>query len=276
MRTLSPARSCSRRFALLAPREGGAPAYFSRVTEDQGRYHRLLSDVQKMRGRIYLSDGAITPAELTADGRHQLREDQSSWHLLLLDQESEVVGCMRYLLHQNTVPISTLNAFSSALGQCDRWGGHLKKALRSELHRARKENVGFAEIGGWALDERCRCSAEALRVVLATYGLAQLLGDALGVSTATTRNGSAKILRRLGGQSVISSGVELPPYFDPTYRCDMELLRFDSRSPNERYSPWVEELHYDLLTAPVIYATRPSTVGNIFTFEPMNDLAQRA
>jgi len=276
MRTLSPARTCSRRFAILAPKESGVPAYFSQVSEDQGRYHKLLADVQRMRGRIYLSDGAITPSDLTVDGRHEMRGDLRSWHLLLLDQSENVVGCMRFLLHQNTVSLSSLNTTSSAIAQCDRWGGHLRKALRAELTRARKENVGFSEIGGWAVDENYRCSAEALKIVLATYSLGQLLGDALGVSTATTRNGSAKILRRLGGQSVVSDGVELPPYFDPYYRCDMELLRFDSRAPNPRYSDWVDELHYDVLTAPVIYATAPSALGKIFTFEPAKDLAQRA
>ncbi len=232
--------------------------------------------MQKMRGRIYLNDGAITPEDLTPDGRHVMRGDLRSWHLLLLGESESVVGCMRVLLHQNNVPVNALSASSSSLAQCDRWGARLRKALRAELARARKENVSFSEVGGWALEEAYRCTGEALRIVLATYSLAQLLGNAIGVCTATMRNGSAKILRRLGGQSVVSDGIALPPYFDPAYRCDMELLRFDSRSPNPRYAQWVEELHSDVLTAPVIYATAPTRVGKIFTFPLAEDLAQRA
>jgi len=47
-------------------------------------------------------------------------------------------------------------------------------------------------------------------------------------------------------------GVELPPYYDPQYSCEMEMLRFESCSPNPKYEGWIEEIRAHLLTAPVI------------------------
>ena len=144
--------------------------------------------MQRLRGRIYLADGAITKSELSADGRHELSSDRHSWHLLLLGEQDSVLGCMRYMLYGNRIPFSRLGIWSSALAQCDRWSTRLRCALNAELAKARQEAIGFAEVGGWALDETLRCSTEALRMGLATYGLSQLLGDDLGISTATTRN----------------------------------------------------------------------------------------
>jgi len=95
-------------------------------------------------------------------------------------------------------------------------------------------------------------------MVLATYSLSQLLGDALVFSTATMRNGSASMLRRIGGTSLRAEDIDLPNYYDPHYRCEMQVLRFDSRCPNAKYQTWVHQLRADLLAAPVI-TMRPST-----------------
>jgi hypothetical protein len=50
--------------------------------------------------------------------------------------------------------------------------------------------------------------------------------------------------------------VELPPYFDPHYGCQMEVLRFDSRFPNPKYRSWVTEFSSSLTDAPVICPER--------------------
>ena len=47
-------------------------------------------------------------------------------------------------------------------------------------------------------------------------------------------------------------GQELPHYFDPIYGCDMEILRFDSDAPNQRFEGWVEQWAGHLLSAPVL------------------------
>jgi hypothetical protein len=104
-------------------------------------------------------------------------------------------------------------------------------------------------------------------MVLATYSLAQVLGNALVISTATMRNGSAPILRRIGGCSLGFNGWELPTYFDPKYNCEMQILRFDSRAPNVRYHESIEQLRRQLLNVPVITPRRPSKALNL-TFRP--------
>jgi hypothetical protein len=57
----------------------------------------MLAEMQRLRGSVYLRDGAIQKHELTADGRHRLSVDEQSWHILLVDGAKRVKGCMRYL-----------------------------------------------------------------------------------------------------------------------------------------------------------------------------------
>jgi hypothetical protein len=78
------------------------------------------------------------------------------------------------------------------------------------------------------------------------------LGGAYGLSTATTRHHSSSILKRIGGAPLRSGGKEIPPYYDPYYGCDMELLRFDSTAPNPRYTSMIEESCDALREIPVI------------------------
>ena len=70
---------------LLAPYASRVPASFQNVVIDPQRYESILADMQKMRGRIYLEDGAIGHQQLASDGRHCSPVDPESWHLLTLD-----------------------------------------------------------------------------------------------------------------------------------------------------------------------------------------------
>jgi hypothetical protein len=112
--------------------------------------------------------------------------------------------------------------------------------------------IGFGEVGGWAVAEDYRRTLEPLRIILATYALLELLGGCVGVATATSRHSSATMLRRIGLHSLQSDGVDLPPYYDPQYSCEMEVLRFDSRYPNPKYREWVDQLASYLIAAPVV------------------------
>jgi hypothetical protein len=64
------------------------------------------------------------------------------------------------------------------------------------------------------------------------------------------------ILRRIGLSSLIADGREMPPYYDPHYRCQMEVLQFDSSNPNPKYKDWVSDLAGVLTAAPVICRER--------------------
>jgi hypothetical protein len=242
-----------RRFVLLAPDRRFTNS-FTKSSVDPSLHQRLLTDAQKLRGRIYLEDGAIHAARLSADGRHVQSVDQNSWHLLTLDEQGRVAACTRYLSHANTVSFSELTVSSSGMAQSEDWGRAFRSAIEAELRVARKRQCSYVEMGGWVISEALRCTTEAVRMVLTSYGLARMLGGALGISTVTTRHGSSSVLRRIGGGSLWSRGAELPPYFDPQYNCEMEILRFDSERPSPRYGTWIDDCRSYLETAPVICA----------------------
>jgi hypothetical protein len=253
----------SRQLLLLAPSTGGVPDSFSNPNADKSRHLELLAQVQKLRGRIYVEDGAIKPTELTRDGRHYIASDEDSWHILTLDSNGEVCGCTRYLAHENTTSFARLGVRRSALAKCDEWGQKLRSAIEQELQLARRRHFAYVEMGGWALREDVRCSTEAIRIALGAYALARNLGGAISVTTATARHCSSSILRRIGGQPLAMGAAQLPSYYDPRYKCEMTILRFDSDQPNPRYEVWIEQIREELLTVPVICRmAQPATWAN--------------
>ena len=166
--------------------------------------------MQRLRGALYLEDGAIHSEQLIPDGRHELSVDTRSWHLLTLDKDRNVSGCSRYLAHPRSSPITILKLPIGACLQFLKWGRVLESAVEAEISFARKLGLYYAEVGGWAVSHGQRCTTEALRIALATYTLANMLGGCIGVSTATVRNCSASILKRLGGVAMSIAGQILP------------------------------------------------------------------
>jgi hypothetical protein len=244
--------SSHQQLILLAPRNADIPGRFRNVEVDPLRHGQILADMQKMRGRIYLDDGAIAQWQLERDDRHCSPADDESWHLLTLDDYGAVSGCVRYREHRNTIPFDELGLGQCALASCGQWGTKLKAAVESDLAAARQLAISFVEVGGWALAKERRCTGEALRTALATYSLAEILGGCVGFATATVRHRSASILRRIGGQSLEFGGEMLPPYYDPQYNCEMEIVRFKSDAPNHKYRRWIEHISASLLDVPVL------------------------
>ena len=120
------------------------------------------------------------------------------------------------------------------LARSAEWRDKLWKGVESELKRARSERLRYAEVGGWAVSERSRCTSEGLVLALAGYSLGRICGGCLGITTATVRHCSSSILRRLGGAPLAADGAPVPSYYDSRYGCEMEILRFDSRRPNPK------------------------------------------
>jgi hypothetical protein len=240
------------RFVLLPPSQSAVPGFFHNVEANSRRYDELFAAMQRFRGRIYREDGAVPSAGLTADGRHQVPIDPASWHVLSLDAHGHVISCLRYLEETGAFGFNGLWVRHAAIARCPDYGGHFRSAIEQRLERARSAGVSFGEVGGWAVAEEHRGTLEPLRIILAAYGLLELLGGCSGVATATFRHGSAPILRRIGLSSLAAAGRELPPYFDPTYACEMQVLEFDSDRPAEKYRGWVQELAGMLVSAPVV------------------------
>jgi hypothetical protein len=243
--------SPSRRLALLAPSNTFIPNIFNDVRRDSDGHRALFAEMQRFRGQVYLQDRAIKHNDLI-EGRHIVEADDDSWHLLVHDENGKIAGCIRYQVHDTRSAFLRLSVFSSAIAACPQWGPALKQAVHSEITMARNLNLSFVEVGGWALAEHFRGTSEALRLALAAYSLGQLMGGAVGMSTATRRHCSSSILRRMGGESLKYDGTPIPAYYDPQYECEMEILRFQSWTPNPRYMLWVEEIRQSLQHIPVI------------------------
>jgi len=242
------------RLLLLAPGHASVPRTFGQLEVDEVRHGELLRDIQRLRGRIYVQEGAIERHQLTVDGRHQTPEDERSWHLVMLDKVGRVAACVWYLAHTSDVPAARLRVRQCPLARQPMWRETLWGAVESELAQARREGLGYAEVGGWAVTESSRFTSEGLVLALAGYSLGRLLGGTLGLTTATVRHSSSTILRRLGGSDLRLGDRTIPAYYDPHYDCEMELLRFDSRHPSPRYASLVDMLKEKL--SDVVVVTR--------------------
>jgi hypothetical protein len=243
---------------LLAPTGGLIPDSFRRRYVDRSKHASWLSEAQRLRGSVYLADGAVQPSQLSEDGRHVQRADSDSWHVLAVNASGAVQGCARYRHLVGNVGFDDLGVRESWMARCEQWGGSLRAAVESEIVRAKQRGRAFSEVGGWAIAPEKRCKSEALRIAMATYSLAQILGGCVGISTATERHHSSAILRKIGGRSLECDGTELPPYYDPQYRCQMEVLRFDSSLPDSSCRRWVEVLSERLADATVVVPREPA------------------
>lgn len=251
------------RFQLLAPPHARFGGVFGRSKVNEQLYRQRLASMQALRGRVYLKDGAIQPWELDDQGRFHMRSDEQSWHFLLVDNHENTIGCARYLVHPNTVGFEGLRISHSPVARHRYWGERVRQAVECDLQRAREQDLSYVEIGGWALCEQWRGTRAALEILVASYAMAQLWGGSLGSCMATVRHQSSSILRRIGGASFQLGGETIPAYEDPYYGCTMELLRFDSRSPAQRFVPLINQLKTKVANTLMIRGARPNLWGTL-------------
>lgn len=230
------------RLVVLAPPGVSSRRMFGRVSVDLKQHRELVSELQAVRGNIYLDDGAVQRHQLSPDGRHETPEDERSWHLLMLNREGRVNSCIGYLEHRNPTSIQQLRVKSCPLNGKHPLRDWFLTAITREMALSRELGLGYGEVGGWAVSQESRCTSEGLLLALGAFSLARRLGDAICLTTATVRHSSSTILRRLGGSHLEVDGAVVPSYFDEHYGCEMELLRFDSRRPSAKYSAFVEGL----------------------------------
>lgn len=219
---------------------------------DASQHAVFLKEAQRLRGRIYLEDGAVDRRQLSADGRLIHTHDERGWHLLLMNRNGRVAGCARYVVHDDDVSFSEFGVATAALAYSPNWSFRLREAVEAQRAKARARGMAFAEVGGWVLDEELRFTTAAREIFFNVCGLARLLGGAVAITTATFRHHSSSILRKLGGRGLVSDGVELPSYYDPQYECEMEILCFDSDYPTPKYVEHVQQCEWNLADAPVV------------------------
>jgi len=243
--------SIEQRLVILAPPALQVPACFRRVTADNSEREGLLAAVQKLRGAVYLSDGAVHASQLTADGRHVTPEDARAWHIVMRTLTGEITACSWYLEHGRSSSLQDIRVRNVAQHRPIGWMDRVGAAVTREMTIARVSKIPYAEAGGWAVAPGHRGPGEAMVPVFAMFSLSQALGGAIGLTMATMRHSSASILRRLGMAPLASGGEEIPSYFDPHYQCEMELLRFDTRNPGSKYAGVVSQLTQRLQDVPV-------------------------
>ncbi len=233
---------------------------FPKLKSDASAHTALVTGLQRLRGRVYVEDNALPAGALDQEGRHRLSEDYRSWHLLTLNAEGEPRGCLRCLPSQPPVQFRNLAVYRSPLATSDSWGRLLREAVESEIARAHRRNALFFEVSGWAVDRSLRFTNESIWCVAGAYALAELLGGGIGIATATVRNRSSTILRRLGGTPLRLRNAELPRYYDARYGCEMEVLLFDTETLPRAFSHQVDLLRGALLLMP-LFSPAPRAPG---------------
>jgi len=250
-------------FAILAPHGASAPLPAISIRSHMAQYVRLLGEMQRLRGRVALREGAITASMMDSSGRYVMDGDLKSWHLLRLHNDGQVVGCARLLVHPCDVKFHRLRIAASSLAQSTTWKSHVQAAVEGELKRARRNGQTLIEPGGWVVDECVRGTCEAVYLAIAAFAWAQILGDCIGFLTATEKHGSSTILRRLGGRSLESEGQTIPRYFEPKWGCNAELLRFDTNSLDSRFAGALEAARSRLRSSPTYCAVPDRAPENV-------------
>jgi len=257
LRLLECIATVEQRLVLVAPPHATIPDVFRRVTVDSDRHRKLIHELQAVRGGVYLNGGYLKALDASPNGLHQIPEDDRSWHLLITNARGHVGSCAWYLEHENTTSFRNLRVHKCPLAQHIEWRDLLHSAVETEIGRARRHGLRYAELGGWAVSKERRSSSDGFMLALAAYGLSRVLGGALGITAANATNASSSMLRRLGGSYLEAPGTTLPAYFDPTYNTTVELLRFDSRRPSAKYVHLIELLRSELTRVPVIVRWQP-------------------
>jgi hypothetical protein len=170
----------------------------------------------------------------------------------MTDADGRVRSCALFLLHENAGSIRDLRLRHCPLLERPESRTPVTVAVDSEIARARRANLRFAELGGWAISKERRGTPEGLLMAVATYGLSRLLGGALGITTANVAHSCSSILRRLGGAYLEFEGLTIPSYFDPRYNTEIDLLRFDSRAPSPKYAGLIDMVMVKLANVTVV------------------------
>ena len=247
---------------VLAPSDTFEVESFSQVEVGPLAHRNLFDSMQRFRGQIALEEGAIHRGHLTSDGRHDMSIDHLAWHLILLDHGA-VAGAIRYVEYPNTISYGDLLVRQTWLAHTPEWGFDVRMAVESTLCEARRRNVHFGEPGGWVLSSALRHRRDAIRLALGCFALAEHLGSALCVCTASHKNHSATMLRRLGGMRLGTSAGPLPVFHEPQYQCAMELLRFDSSVVAHPYRGLVDELAWSLANSIPVLSGVKDRVGGL-------------
>jgi hypothetical protein len=240
-------------FEIVAPGASAVPSSFEQTVCDSERCSRRISEIQRLRGQVYLADGAIRKEDLTADGRQVDPADDSAWHIVITGSGQEVVGCIR-IAHLGMSPsFSQFHQHEIIERMPEPSRGHYRLAFQNVISDPNKKEIGFGDTGAWAVAKGAHNHGLGVALIIVGWALYRHLGDAWVMAMATQRHRASELLKALGASALAMDGVPLPSFFDPAYDCTMELLVFDTRHPSELAAAHVDELTRIIARHPVIY-----------------------
>lgn len=214
--------------------------------------HGAIEAIQRFRGRTYLTDGAIPSESLDDTGGHRSAADHGCWHIVALDSD-RLCGCIRLSVVAAHADLRELQLASVIDRLAPAARLRVWEAVEQHSQWSTSTYGQFGEVSGWAVAAGNRRSSTSIILPLACWSLYRILGNVAPIAVATTRHGSAHILKRLGGFDLSAAGSKLDPFYDEYYRCDLQILGFDSRCPDVRYAGVVDaiERHFRANPTPV-------------------------
>ena len=251
-RANSPPTSRASPFLILAPAGAVSPNFLHGVIQHTAIHSRIFSQMQVMRGAVALAEGAIQACDLDSGARHHMPGDSESWHLLRMGDDGQIRGCARILMHSDNPSFHRLRLSSSRIAKSEQWGQKVRFAVEAEMARATASGMKLVEPGGWVLRPNLRGGPDAISLALSAFAWSQLMGGCLAFVTATLKHGSCSMLKRLGGSLLSFAGEPIPRYYDPEYRCEMELLSLYTKHLNPRFDALIAQVRKALIIAPVL------------------------
>jgi hypothetical protein len=225
-------------FKILAPSRNDVPNSITHEVSNSRQHSELMYDLQKLRGDVYREYAGIA-STLLPDGRHWHRLDASSWHVILHDETGEVYGCARY---RKITTFDELICSKAAVALSPTTGPIFRATFTQHVAEARRRGLHYGEASAWALSEKARCSTAAVNIALMSFALAEWLGAAGGITTASTRHHASSILKRIGGKRFAN----FEPYYEPMFDCNIELLDLNLTNMESRYSVKLDEMRAQL------------------------------
>lgn len=208
-------------------------------------YEEAIASIQRLRGSVYVSDGALSPAALSPDGRHYSELDFAAYHLTLWN--GQLQGCLRVVFHPEDYSLEKFKVYEVLKRMPLEQSETYRMALKQFLCDWRKRGLPPGESGGWAISEAVRRNAAAIALPLSAWALSRIRQREVFLATATERHGSKDILHRLGGWKLQGDGKELPEFFDSAFGCKMNFICFDSEVLNPKFEAAVADLQEFLL-----------------------------
>jgi hypothetical protein len=249
------ARLAGVNLCLIASDTRQVPGSFSNVQENNRLHATLLREVQRLRGRVYVRDGAIPPSSLDSQGRHVSPHDNTAWHIVLREESGRVLGSIRVTLYchaDGPIPLDSLHV-ARLLERCPASSRpDYLVALTDFIGKSRQAMPCFFEAAGLVVAPEVRSPSVTPVIMASICSLSLAFGGAWGTGAATNRHNTAAMWKRYGGFPLPYGAGTLRPYYDDYHGCEMEILGFSTDRLHPVLAPTVSDIETALRSIPVI------------------------